>query len=180
MGALALIPEEIEDALLAMIATGGSPTRAHALLKAAGKRAPAVSTLHGLPTRHQERYLELQTARAPQMAERIAGAAEALTITYSDLQAQIAERMANELHQIDTKELSGAARNLATAAALNVDKLASPLRGRPTVIHANEDPRDVADKLLRSMGIPTVESTATDLEPIPTNGSAEPAPEPLS
>jgi hypothetical protein len=164
MGTLALIPEEVDDAILAMIATGNNTRRARTLLEAAGKRVPSASTLHGLPQTHGQRFLELQTKHAPQIAERIAGQAEALTLAYTDLQAQVIERFSTELPTLDAKELSGAARNLATAAALNVDKLASPLRGRPTVIHAQDDPVEAGKRLMAKLGI-TWDTTATDMDP---------------
>lgn len=166
MTGLQYLPDEVDQALLALIATGDNATRALDLLKQAGvENVPSRATLRKwADSLHADRYVTLQTEQAPKIAERIAGQAEGLALVYNALEAEIAERLKNEVKNLKPADLSGAVRNIATAKALQIDKISSPLRGRPSSIVEHRDPKQAAQALARRLGV-AIESTAVEILP---------------
>lgn len=159
-------PEEIDRALLAYMVTGENAPRTLELLAASGvDDLPSTSTLHKWAnTLHADRYAQLQTEQAPKVAERIASQAEALALRFADLERKLADRLEQDLEDGKVKDVSGALRNVSTSKALQIDKLSSPLRGRPTVITGHLDPSESINALARRLGIQHVlDGTAEEL-----------------
>jgi hypothetical protein len=79
-----------------------------------------------------------------------------MAIRLAQAEVALAEKLVEALErdELPAKELSGALRNITTSKALQVDKLSSPLRGRPTVIHGAQDPSEMLAGLARKLGIP--------------------------
>jgi hypothetical protein len=136
--------------------TGGNWKKAKDLLQSYGDKAPADTTLAKWATEvYSDRYHELREELAPQVAKKIAAEAEALAFKLAEAEVLLAEQLvtAAENGELPAKELSGALRNLSTSKALQVDKLSSPLRGRPTVVHGHADPSELLAQLSRKLGI---------------------------
>lgn len=174
---------DVDRGLTALILMGGSPVKAVRLMHAdptiKSDDIPARETLRDWRKLHHRRYVELQTQLAPQLAEQLAGNAEALASTLTDVQFAIAGHAATRLSNPKTSpreisELSNAARNFATAASLQVDKVSRPIRGLPSSIIAYEDPRVALMGLARDLGI-VLEGTATEIDAQPSEISSESA-----
>jgi hypothetical protein len=150
-------PAEIDKALSAYILCGDNAQQAHKLLVSYGDKNPPVSrSILNWTEWHADRLHELREELHPQIAKKIAADAEGMAIRLAQAEVQIAERLVEALErdELPAKELSGALRNITTSKALQVDKLSSPLRGRPTVIHGSQDPADMLASLARKLGIP--------------------------
>lgn len=160
--------QEIDQGLTALILSGGSATKAHRLLNAQSSTdVPSRRSLADWARKHNERYRQLQTELAPRLSDQLAGDAEALASTYMDVQHAIAGHAATRLASPKTNvreisDLSNAARNFATAASLQLDKIANPARGRPTSVVAHQDPRAAMLGLAREMGI-VIDATSEDM-----------------
>lgn len=166
--------EEVERALAAYVLAGDNGREANRALKAQGYPAPSHSTIASWATgEHSDRYVLLRNELAPRVAERIAADAEAIARRLASLENSTIDRLEDELPNVPAKDLPGALRNLSTAKALQVDKLSSPLRGRPTVIHATQDARELLDEIRRDLLTP-IDGTAFDITPeaLPAGGSA--------
>jgi hypothetical protein len=88
------------------------------------------STLRDWATRqHVQRYREIQTEVIPEIEERLAQKSEGLATQYSDLEADVLVRLKKELPNVPVRDLSRAARDLATGKGISTDK-ARDLRGR--------------------------------------------------
>jgi hypothetical protein len=150
-------PAEIDKGLSAYILSGDSAARAAELLKGYdGEKAPVRQTIDYWAEKHSDRLHELREELHPQIAKKIAADAEGMAIRLAQAEVAIAEKLVEALErdELPAKELSGALRNITTSKALQVDKLSSPLRGRPTVIHGQSDPSEMLASLARKLGIP--------------------------
>jgi crotonobetainyl-CoA:carnitine CoA-transferase CaiB-like acyl-CoA transferase len=150
-------PATVDRALSAYILCGNNSEQAHRLLVSYGdKPVPTGRCIRDWAEQHADRLHELREELHPQIAKKIASDAEALALKLAEAETLITERLlvAVEAGSLPDKELSGALRNVTTSKALQVDKLSSPLRGRPTVIHGNTDPAETLANLARKLGIP--------------------------
>jgi hypothetical protein len=150
-------PAEIDKGLSAYILSGDSATKAAELLRSYdGSGAPVRQTITYWAEKHSDRLHELREELHPQIAKKIAADAEGMAIRLAQAEVALAEKLVEALErdELPAKELSGALRNITTSKALQVDKLSSPLRGRPTVIHGTKDPADMLADLARRLGIP--------------------------
>jgi hypothetical protein len=148
---------ERDRALSAYILSGDNSAEAHRLLVSYGdKQVPSGRMILNWTEMHADRLHELREELHPQIAKKIAADAEGMAIRLAQAEVAIAEKLvlALERDELPAKELSGALRNITTSKALQVDKLSSPLRGRPTVIHGTKDPADMLADLARRLGIP--------------------------
>lgn len=163
MGSPRYMPEDVDRALLALIVCGDSAENAVKLLRANGvERVPGRTALRQwADITHADRYVELQTEQAPRIAERIAGQAEALALRFATIEDALADQIEAETRAGTLKDPAGALRSVSTAKALQIDKLSSPLRGRPTVITEHRDPKQAAALLARRLGI-VIDSTAEE------------------
>lgn len=149
--------EVIDKALIACIIEGDNFTRARERLIAAGvDPCPSIETISRWRTDYADRYQELQNELHPKLAEKIASEAEGLAVIYADTERLVLERLREELPKIHPRELSGLVRNLATSKALQVDKISSPLRGRPTTINEVRNPQDAVRALAKALNMENV------------------------
>jgi hypothetical protein len=149
-------PAVIDRALSAYILTGDNAEEAHRLLVSYGdKEVPTSRQILRWLADHADRLHELREELHPQIAKKIAADAESLAIKLAKVETLAVEQLAAAIEngELPAKELSGAVRNITTSKALQVDKLSSPLRGRPTVIHGQADPAELLANLTRKLGI---------------------------
>jgi hypothetical protein len=140
--------EEVHSEALMMLALcRGNAEEAHRRLKERGNRTPDASTLSRWKIRDAERYEEIRTEISHKLVGEVANQAEQIMLEAGELELEIIARMRDELANLKPSDLSSALRNLSTTKALNNDKIASPIRGRPTVIHSDR----TADEILRAL-----------------------------
>ena len=121
--------EQREMGLRAVALNSGNTERAARDLRTMGIKVPR-STLRDWATRqHVQRYREIQTEVIPEIEERLAQKSEGLATQYSDLEADVLVRLKKELPNVPVRDLSRAARDLATGKGISTDK-ARDLRGR--------------------------------------------------
>ncbi len=92
---------------------------------------------------YQDRYEEIRTEVSDQVAQRVANQAEEIALAAGALELQLMEDLAAKRHDLDAKDVAGALRNVTTTKSLNIDKVASPIRGRPTIIHADRSAEEI-------------------------------------
>lgn len=148
--------EEKRSALTALILAGGNTEKASKALDIPGR------TLRTWRDEDSELYEELRVTLAPRIAEKIAADAEALAITLTELETKVAQRVLDTLDEMKPAEAASALRNVSTSKALQFDKLSSPVRGRPTVIHASQDAGQALLEMGRRLGI-SIDSTAVEI-----------------
>jgi hypothetical protein len=83
------------------------------------------------------------------VAEQAAAGAEDLALVITELERDTTERMKAELPHIPARDLPGALRNLTTSKALQYDKVANPIRGRPSVVVERRDVSELWKRLER-------------------------------
>lgn len=149
---------EIDHALTALILNGGNAERTADELN-----GPCGQTLLNWREKHSSRYQELQQTLAPRIADRIAAQAEELAVEIAQVEKQILEHLATKISDLDADKASAAIRNLSTSKALQLDKVSSPLRGRPTVIHETRTGDDLLRGLASKVGM-AVDSTAEPIQ----------------
>jgi hypothetical protein len=160
--------ETIDRALWTIALHAGSANQASEALEAQGISIPR-QTLHRWKTQqHPERYEEICKEASARLVERIAAEAEQFMLHASRVELKALERLEAQLDAGEVKDTASALRNITTAKALNNDKIASPLRGRPSIIHEHRN----ADAILRELAAyGYVDSTAT--EETPSHEAAE-------
>lgn len=145
----------IERALAEVAYTGGSCTIASRRLRDAGLDIPRQTLEFWKTEGHTQLYAEIQAEVAPRIRERVADECESLAVAYAQAERDTLATFSPQ--DLDAKDRPGAIRNLATAKAINVDKM-QLLRDKPTTIVQKQD----AEELLRALAIDT---TAEDLPP---------------
>jgi hypothetical protein len=126
---------------------GGNTRLAHQRLKARGQVIPRATLESWRTTIHPDRYSEIKRDLAPKIAEAIAAEAEDLAVAYAEAERRTLARYLDQLDDLKAGEIAGAARNLTTSKSLNIDKVASPLRGRPSRILEHRDSHDIVKRL---------------------------------
>lgn len=144
--------EEITDALMAMIASAGSATRAKALLEQQEKRAPAVGTLREWVTHtHWQQYQELRDKWAAQIETGIVN--DYRDAIRSALEAELLaiEKAKERLENNKDEDPARTAANLARAAQSSTDKMMT-MQGKPTQISETRDVMEIMRGLV-AMGV---------------------------
>jgi transposase-like protein len=152
--------EEKRSALTALILAGGNSE------KVGPQLGISASTLREWRSEDPGLYEELRTDLAPKVAERIASDAEEFARDLMNVERALAAKVLEGLDDLKPSEAAGALRNISTSKALQVDKLSSPLRGRPTVIHAHEDAGQALLEMGRRLGL-AIDSTAVEISESP-------------
>jgi transposase-like protein len=152
--------EEKRSALTALILAGGNSE------KVGPQIGITPDLLRKWRTADPGLYEELRTELAPQVAERIASDAEEFARDLMNVERALAAKVLEGLDDLKPSEAAGALRNISTSKALQVDKLSSPLRGRPTVIHGHDDAGQALIELGRRLGF-AVDSTAVEIPNTP-------------
>lgn len=164
--------EEIERGLVEVAAANGNVRAASKALAEQGVKVPK-TTLHRWATdTHADRYLQIQAELMPRIRARAAEQHMELADRGMQLEHKVLEKLDSEVDEIPARDLPGAARNIATGAAIHTDK-ASVLRGEPTQILARHDIAEVT-RSLRAKGIEleVVDAGAVEVEDQPALGSA--------
>lgn len=157
----------VERALLLLAQNGGTITRTRTQLEQQGLHPPSHATLKDWrDERHRGRYLQHLHDSREQIATLIATEAEEVAI-----QAAAEERamlsaitQARENGELEPKDYANILRNVTTTKSLNIDKIASPLRGRPTTVIEHTNPDEILRKLERLAPGLVVDGTAEELE----------------
>ncbi len=148
--------------ITAMILNGGNSWKAREMLLAQGHDIPA-RTLGYWKTLRADQYAQLQAELAPQMAERIAADAEAFIMQATEVEGLLLQELAAKRANLTANETAGALRNVTTAKTLNLDKIASPLRGRPSRVTEVRDVADILRSLENKLPKPAIDTTATEI-----------------
>lgn len=145
--------------LRVLVKAGGEADKCVELCRQAKIKCPMPKTLEGW--KHDQDYAEIEAELAPAVAERIAAQAEAIALRIEEAERLAIDKVRERLEQNLDEQPSATLRNLSTSKALQIDKLSSPLRGRPTVIHGASDITEILAALQNRLGI--VPSTAEEI-----------------
>ena len=125
--------EEIERGLLAVAVANGNTRRAQQALAVEGLDLPR-STLHRWQMEtHAERYIQIQADVLPKIRAQAAEQHMELAERGMAVEQKLLDKLEEEVNEIPSRDLAGAARNVATGTAIHTDK-AGILRGEPSVI----------------------------------------------
>jgi hypothetical protein len=149
--------EEIDLGLATVALFSGNTRRASAALKEHGLKVSQATLYKWKAHRYVERYDEIYKRGLPLRDARTAQRFEEITEAAADATQRLIDRTDQALHEneIPARDLPGAARNMATAAAISVDK-ALLMRGRPTQIVERQDAAPLLRKL-EALGVATLE-----------------------
>jgi transposase-like protein len=154
-------PEERERGLTTLILAGSS-------LKASAITGIPHTTLRDWKHEHSDQYERLQTELEPRIVKKIAAEAESLVLKIADREAKILESFTDaQIQSLDPKDKAATLRNLSTSKALQIDKLSSPLRERPSHVQQARDLDQVVHAMARLVGFDAT-STATEITEPPS------------
>jgi transposase-like protein len=151
--------EDRERGLAALVIAGSS-------IRASEVTGIQASTLREWKMDHPERYEALRHDLEPQVARTIAAEAESLAQRIASLEHRTIDHIEATIDELKPSEAAGALRNLTTSKALNVDKVSSPLRERPSHVQHNTGVDELVSKLNRALGFDAT-STAIELSSTP-------------
>jgi hypothetical protein len=155
-------PAEIDRGLLALALNGGNSARAHEILKAHGHEV-SESSLRAWKSRHSERYAEMQDLHAREIEGSLVRDMRDVAILAQRVEVAALGQALEQAEKGELKDPAGSARHAAIAKGVNVDRLLV-LTDRPSVIHAQADPRATINSLFQALGIDrTIEGTAEDI-----------------
>lgn len=146
----------IERALAELALCDNRPTLATRRLAHEGIKVP-VTTLIAWRDNRPDQWQAIQAREIPQIQAKVADDCERLALTLNEAEEEAVEQLRGNLDKLDPKDQAGAIRNLATAKAINIDKM-QLLRNKPTAINVGLD----ADQLLRSLQ--SIDGTAEELD----------------
>jgi hypothetical protein len=154
--------EDRERGMAALIVAGSSAQASELV------NIPA-STLREWKADHPERYAQLRTELHGKVAEQIASEAEHMAQRLARIEHQMADKLEAGIDKLDAKDLPGALRNVTTSKALQIDKLSSPLRERPSHVQQGRDLDQVVSAMARLVGFDAtaVAIDITDAVPLP-------------
>jgi transposase-like protein len=157
-------PEERERGLTTLILAGSS-------VKASELTGITEPTLRDWKREHRDQYERLQEELEPRVVKKIAAEAESLVLQIADREAAILKSFTDvEIAGLDAKDKAATLRNLSTSKALQIDKLSSPLRERPSHVQQGRDLDQVVSAMARLVGFDAT-ATATeivDVVPLPS------------
>lgn len=108
-------------------------------------------TLNSWRQRDPALYNKLREDLEPQLVKRIAADAEMIVQRLADKELALIDAL--DPTELSAKDVAGALRNVTTAKALNLDKVSSPLRERPSHVQHSTDIGDVVSKLGQILGM---------------------------
>jgi hypothetical protein len=160
--------EKIDQALLALVVTGGNASAAHTQLEAAGINVPR-RTLQDWRTRHAQRYQQLQDQYGPQLEQQIVRNTRERISALDALEGDVIQKLHEDLDSLEAKDKANALKSITTSKAINVDKLLT-LTNRPSVIVSNQSADDleaeiasIKRELLQEFGIDPTTITDADV-----------------
>jgi hypothetical protein len=153
----------VERALWALALNGGNGARTVDHLAAQGIHVPRTTILTWREV-HADRYAKIQAEASDQLAEKIAADAEAFMVNAARVEALALEKLGEQIEAGQVKDVGSALRNVSTSKALNNDKIASPLRGRPSRIVEDRTPEQSFKRLAKLVPGLIVDSTAQEIQ----------------
>ena len=140
--------EQIDDALMALIAWAGNASAAVRHLKSVGKRAPRVETLlNWSRTLHWERYQELREKYGDQIEKGLAADYLDSARELREVAHMAAEKAKERLEAGEDQDPGRTAANLARASAIALEKSLT-LQGKPTQITESRNPSEILAGLI--------------------------------
>jgi hypothetical protein len=153
-------PDEIEQAMAATIISGSS-------LRAEELTGIPSRTIRAWCQEQPERYEAMRTQLHGRVAEQIASNAESLVHRITEKEGQVLDALdVDKISQLDAKDIAGTLRNLSTSKALQVDKISSPLRERPSHVQQLQGLDQLIKRMEREMGF-DASSTAVEITDAP-------------
>lgn len=125
------------------------------------------STLREWKQDHPDLFDKLREDLEPQLVKRIAADAEMIVNRATAKELELLDAI--DASQLSAKDAAGALRNVTTTKALNLDKVSSPLRERPSHVQHSQDIDGVVAKLWRMIGIkpePITDAEVVDSTPV--------------
>jgi transposase-like protein len=151
--------EDRERGLAALVIAGSSEEASEVV----GIPAP---TLRDWKTKDRERYEALRHTLEREVGQKIAADAEHIAQLLTDREIAVIQSLTDEeIAQLKPADKASTIRNLSTSKALQMDKIAGPMRERPAYMPHTNGVDDLVTKLSRALGFDAT-STATDS---PTN-----------
>jgi transposase-like protein len=150
-------PEEVERGLATLVIAGSS-------LKASEITQIPDDTLRSWKREHLDRYEELRHELEPKIARTIAAEAEQLAIRTAQLEHKILDDFTDDdIGKLKPADKASTLRNLATARAISIDKVSSPLRERPSHVQPSHGLHDLLGQVAKVLGLPQpVKNEAVD------------------
>ncbi len=141
--------EDVEDALHHLANFGGNVNRTRVFLE----QEKNLYINNQILTRwarfkFAQRYSEIQTKLRATIGETVAAKLSENASQAADLNQEILDRLAENVYELDVKELPGAAKAMAQTASINIEK-SLLLRGQPTDIVATRSPEEILRELKR-------------------------------
>src|SRR4051812_15550974 len=160
MGARRYSQEDQDRGLTALVITGNSA-------RAADVTGLPVKTIQKWKERNPARFEQLRTELNPRVAERIASDAEHIAQELADAERELIAHLREKIPHLEPRDIANALRSTSVSKALQIDKLSSPLRERPS--HVATGPQtieQVVEAMAKLMGFDTT-STAVDVTEAP-------------
>jgi transposase-like protein len=140
-------PEDRERGLTALVLAGSSTIAE----KECG--IPATN-LRDWKSKYRDEYDRLAKDLEPKVVDKIAAEAESMALRIAEREAEIIRRLTDQkIDDLNGKDMASALKNLSTAKALQIDKLSSPLRERPSHVQQGNDMEGLLIRMARAMGI---------------------------
>lgn len=148
--------EDRERGLTAWVLAGSS-------IKASELTGISDSTLRDWKQEDPDRFDKLREDLEPRVVKKIAAEAESLAIQIAEREAKLLDSLDDAaIAKLEAKDIAGTLRNLSTSKALQLDKVSSPLRERPSHVQPTMDLEGLKRQLARSLGF-DIDSTAEEM-----------------
>ena len=153
-------PEQVELALIAFLAYGNAEQASQHVQREHGFKPGGDLIRYWRDHAHQARYMQLAAEHQDRIAATMAAESEEIARKAARLEHKLLDRLDRESDGLERKDLAGALRNVTTTRSLSIDKVASPLRGRP-VIHEHRQTLGEIERRLVAAGV--IEGTAQEI-----------------
>jgi transposase-like protein len=139
--------EEKERALTALVLASSS-------VQAEEVTGIPARTLRQWKTELADDYERIRSDMAPEIAKRVASDAEALARDIAEVERRLLARFDDAtIASLPARDVSTSLRNLSVSKGLQIDKISSPLRERPSHVNHTADFEEIINKLGRQLGI---------------------------
>ena len=141
--------EVVENGLMALVVAGGNAAAAHEHMKTLGLPPVAPQTLNKWRRDNEARYNELRREHAREIEEGMVDAHREVALSAAEVALELVQLTRAQAREGKLRDPAGAARNMATVAGINVDKMLV-LDGRPTVIERRVTADDTIARLVKA------------------------------
>lgn len=165
--------EQIRRGLLTVAKHGGSGENASKELRSQGLPIPA-STLNTWRTRtHPDLYQEIHATYGREIEANLVSRFREVAIAATEASLEAVNVARQQLLKGEAKDPAGAARNLATTAAINTDKLYL-VTDRPTEVRADRGASEILNALANRLGLTSgSDNTQETQQPATIDSTAE-------